>query len=164
MEHAASSAPEFTPEEWELLKGLHFEVFGLVAGSDGRIDRKERAELERQVREGGLVYDPLHRRLLRDILQDEAAWRLAPRAPNRMPTRSAKVKSALRRHLTPGQYQRFIESLFRSGLEVARASGSSRLRGGPVSREERSALTAFAVQYELDSGALRDWLGLEDRD
>lgn len=153
---------QFTEHEWELLKRLHFQVFGLVAGSDGVVDRKERSELERQLLTGEVVTDPLHRLLLTDLLKDDSATRLSHVAPNRMPSAPKTIKAILRSRLTDDEYRSFIGSLFSSGLEVARASGSGPLGLGPrISSEERAALLAFAVQYELDAEVLARQLGVE---
>lgn len=150
----------FTEPEWTLLKRLHFQVFALVAGSDGTIDRREMAELKRQLDTGGLVADPLHRRLLVDIVRDDPDSYRVDLIPNRMPAFASQVKGILHDHLSPTEYQGFIESLFASGLRVARSSGTNPLGfGKAVSKDERAALAAFAVQYDLDSDALQRRLG-----
>lgn len=152
----------FTEPEWTLLKRLHFQVFALVAGSDGTIDRREMAELKRQLDTGGLVADPLHRRLLVDIVKDDPNSYRVDLTPNRMPGFASQVKEILRDHLSPSEYQGFVESLFASGLRVARSSGTNPLGfGRAVSKDERAALAAFAVQYDLDSDALQRRLGFD---
>ena len=151
----------FTTEEWDLLKLLQFQVFSLVAGADGRIDRKEQAELERQVRSGDFVADPLHRSLLTDLFQEGADAYLPRTAPNRMPPTHDRVKATLRAHLSQEEYDSFLRSLFSSGVRVAEASGTGPFGvGRAVSREERSALSAFAMQYDLDLEALAAHLGI----
>lgn len=154
----------FTGDEWELLKVLPFQVFGLVAGSDGVIDRKERKALERQLRSAEVVANPLHRSLLHDILLEDI--RVHPSAsPSRMPGVAKSVKAVLRSHLDEEEYRDFIDSLFLSGLDVAHSSRGLRLGfGSQVSATENAALAAFAVQYELDSSAVRRRLGLDPHD
>jgi hypothetical protein len=152
---------KFTDREWELLKQLHFQVFGLVAGSDGVIDRKERAVLERQLRSGELVSNPLHRRLLTDILKEDVRGNARPTISSPILTPTGSLKDLLRDRLTDSEYHDFINSLFAFGLEVARASGGGPLGlTGPISPEEDAALNAFAVEYELDSDSLRRRLGI----
>ncbi len=153
---------KFTAQEWELLKQLHFQVFGLVAGSDGVIDRKERAVLDRQLRSGELVANPLHRSLLTDILREDVRGNARSTISSPILTPTGSLKDLLRDRLTDSEYHDFINSLFGFGLEVARASGAGPLGlTGPVSPAEDAALNAFAVQYELDSDALRKRLGIK---
>ena len=152
---------DFTPNEWEMLKHLHYQVFSLVAGSDGHVDRKEWAALERQLQQGPMVENPLHRRLLVDILKD-GADRITDTGLNRMPPMPQTVKAVLRRRLSNEEYHDFIDSLFAAGLDVARASGAGLFGlGNPVSAAEKAALNAFAVQFDLDSKALRGRLGID---
>lgn len=42
---------KFTQKEWQLLKLLPFQVFVLVAGADGRIDKNEVAQLRKDLQD-----------------------------------------------------------------------------------------------------------------
>ena len=147
---------KFTQEEWELLKLLPFQVFILVAGADGRIDKEEVAQLQKDFREAPFYKDALHKELFIDILSSDINA-LIKEAGNvtRLAERTSQIKALLKQKLTPEEYQRFVGSMFINGVKVARASGGGVLGlGDKVSAEEKRALAAFAATFELQLGNL----------
>jgi hypothetical protein len=151
----------FTQEEWQLLKLLPFQVFVLVAGADGRIDKEEVAQLQKDLRDAPFYKDVLHRELFVDILSSDINALIKEAADaTKLAERAGKMKAILQQKLTPEEYQRFVGSMFINGLKVARASGGGILGlGDKVSEEEKRALTMFATVFELDVGSLSKLFG-----
>jgi hypothetical protein len=151
----------FTQEEWQLLKILPFQVFVLVAGADGRIDKEEVAQLQKDLRDAPFYKDVLHRELFVDILSSDINALIKEAADaTKLAERAGKMKAILKQKLTPEEYQRFVGSMFINGLKVARASGGGILGlGDKVSEEEKRALTMFATLFELDVGNLSKLFG-----
>jgi len=147
---------KFSQEEWELLKLLPFQVFIMVAGADGRIDKEEVAQLQKDFRDAPFYKDALHKELFIDILSSDINA-LIREAGNvtKLLERSSQMKAILKQKLTPEEYQRFLGSMFMNGVKVARASGGGILGlGDKVSEEEKRALATFAATFELDLGNL----------
>ncbi len=147
---------KFTQEEWQLLKLLPFRVFVLVAGADGRIDKGEVEQLQKDFRDAPFYKDPLHRELFIDILSSDINALIQEAADvSKLAEQSSQMKAILKEKLTPEEYQRFLGSMFINGLKVARASGGGPLGlGEKVSEEEKRALTMFATVFELDLAAV----------
>ena len=144
---------KFTQEEWQLLKLLPFQVFVLVAGADGRVDKEEVAQLQKDLRDAPFYKDPLHRELFVDILSSDINSLIREAADaTKLPARASQMKTILQQKLTPEEYQRFIGSMFINGVKVARASGGGVLGlGDKVSEEEKRALALFAAMFDLDA-------------
>lgn len=144
---------KFTQEEWQLLKLLPFQVFVLVAGADGRVDKEEVAQLQKDLRDAPFYKDPLHRELFVDILSSDINSLIREAADaTKLPARASQMKTILQQKLTPEEYQRFIGSMFINGVKVARASGGGILGlGDKVSEEEKRALALFAAMFDLDA-------------
>jgi hypothetical protein len=147
---------KFSQEEWELLKLLPFQVFIMAAGADGRIDKEEVAQLQKDFRDAPFYKDELHKELFIDILSSDINA-LIREAGNvtKLLERSSQMKAILKQKLTPEEYQRFLGSMFMNGVKVTRASGGGILGlGDKVSEEEKRALATFAATFELDLGNL----------
>ncbi len=143
---------KFTQEEWGLLKLLPFQVFIMVAGADGRIDKEEVGQLQKDLRDAPFYKDALHKELFMDILSSDINA-LIQEAGNatKLPERLSQMKIILKQKLAPEEYQRFLGSMFMNGVKVARASGGGVLGlGEKVSAEEKRALAVFAANFELD--------------
>jgi len=152
---------KFTQEEWQLLKLLPFQVFVLVAGADGRIDKDEVAQLQKDLREAPYYKDPLHRELFMDILSSDINA-LIKEAANvaKLAERASQMKVTLKEKLRPDEYQRFVASMFINGLKTARASGGGFLGfGDKVSKEEKRALVMFAAMFDLDIESMSKFFG-----
>lgn len=147
---------KFTQEEWQLLKLLPFQVFVLVAGADGRIDKEEVAQLQKDLRDAPFYKDPLHRELFIDILSSDINALITEAADvTKLAARASQMKAILQQKLTPEEYQRFVGSMFINGVKVARASGGGVLGlGDKVSEEEKRALALFATMFDLDAANL----------
>lgn len=147
---------KFTQEEWDLLKLMPFQVFVLVAGADQKIDEKEIAQLNEDMKKAPFYKDPLHRELFIDILTSDAGALIKEAMDvSKFVERANRAKAILKEKLTPDEYQRFVGSMFVDGLKVARASGGGFLgRGDKVSEEEKRALFLFAAILELELESL----------
>ena len=152
---------KFTHEEWQLLKILPFQVFIMVAGADGRIDKDEIAQLQKDLRDAPFYKDELHKELLIDILSSDInALIKEAGAATKVAERTSQMRTILQQKLTPDEYQRFLGSMFLNGLRVARASGGGALGlGDKVSKEEKGALVTLATIFELDLGSLSNLFG-----
>jgi len=152
---------KFTHEEWQLLKILPFQVFIMVAGADGRIDKDEIAQLQKDLRDAPFYKDELHKELLIDILSSDINSLIKEAgAATKVAERTSQMRTILKQKLTPDEYQRFLGSMFINGLKVARASGGGALGlGDKVSKEEKNALITFATIFELDLGSLSNLFG-----
>lgn len=152
---------KFTHEEWQLLKILPFQVFIMVAGADGRIDKDEIAQLQKDLRDAPFYKDELHKELLIDILSSDInALIKEAGAATKVVERTNQMRTILKQKLTPDEYQRFLGSMFLNGLKVARASGGGALGlGDKVSKEEKGALITLATIFELDLGSLSNLFG-----
>jgi len=147
---------KFTPEEWEFLKLLPFQVFVLVAGADQKVDEAEVAQLQKDLQDAAFYKDPLHRELFVDILTSDINALIKEAMDlSKFVERANQMKATLKEKLTPEEYQRFVGSMFVNGLRVARASGGGFLgRGDKVSEEEKRALFLFAATFDLDLESL----------
>jgi hypothetical protein len=152
---------KFSPAEWELLKLLPFHIFVMVAGADRKIDEKEIAQLNEDLKTAPYYKDPLHRELFLDILaSDVNALAQEAMDPSKLLQRANQIKAILKEKLTLDEYQRFVASIFVNGLQIARASGGGFLgRGDKVSEEEKLALAAFAAMFELAPDSLSRFFG-----
>lgn len=148
---------KFTAEEWELLKMLPIMVFVLVAGADGKIDQKERNQLEEDIKGAPLYKDPLHQALGIDILtSDFGALLRNSMDSSKFAERAEKMKNILKDKLTKDEYDRFLGSLFINGLKVARSSGGGPLGlGDKVSDSEKHALALFVGMFGLDLSSIK---------
>jgi len=152
---------KFTLEEWELLKLLPFQVFVLVAGADEKVDEKEVAQLQKDLRDAPYYKDPLHRELFVDILSSDLNALIKEAMDlSKFVERANQMKATLKEKLTPDEYQRFVGSMFINGLKVARASGGGVLGlGDKVSEEEKRGLFLFAVTFDLDLDSISKFFG-----
>ena len=143
---------KFTQEEWELLKLLPFQVFYLVAGADGKIDKEEVGQLQKDLRDAPFYKDMLHKELSIDILSSDIKALIKEAGNvNKLAERTSQMKTFLKQKQTPEEYQKFLGSLFMNGVKVARASGGGVLGlGDKISAEEKRALGAFAAIFELE--------------
>lgn len=147
---------KFSSEEWEDLKLLPYVVFIAVAGADGKVDEKEVGEFAMQVTQGASLKDPLHRELIVDIAGSLGDMMSQAQSRSR-PDFIATTKGVLKSKLTEDEYQRFIGSLFVSGLRVAKASGP--WFGDNLSKEEMQMLTAFGSSWDLDVNSISKHFG-----
>jgi hypothetical protein len=152
---------KFSEAEWELLKLLPFHVFVMVAAADSKIDDKEVARMNEDLKTAPYYKDPLHKELFVDILSSDVnALIQEAMDPSKLLERANQIKAILKDRLTLDEYQRFVASMFICGLNVARASGGGFLgRGDKVSDEEKLALSAFAAMFELAPESLSRFFG-----
>ena len=148
----------FSTEEWEDLKTLPIVVCVLTAAADGKVDQKEAREIVRQLREGAALKDELHRELIVDLASSGG---VAQKGMDRQGAENIveRVKGALKAKLSDDEYQRFISSLFLSGMRVASSSGGFLGMGDKVSKEEKAMLGAIATLFDLDPVAIRKHFG-----
>lgn len=151
----------FTAEEWSLLKTLPFHVFILVAGSDKKIDKKEKEQLKQHLESAPYYKDALHREVAVDILSSDMEGLIRQAADfSQFAARASRIKEFLREKLSSDEYQRFVASLFVDGLKIARASGGGPFGlGDKVSDEEKVALAALATVFDLDLSRLSEHFG-----
>jgi hypothetical protein len=143
----------FSAQEWQDLRVVPLAAFYLVAGADGKVDEKEVAAFVTELAAGAALKDELHRELALDIASD-VQTALASAQANAQ-GHVARAKGILKAKLSADEYQRFVGSLFISGLKVARASGGGFLGlGDKISEEEKAALAVFATVWELDPASL----------
>jgi hypothetical protein len=141
----------FEAEEWENLKFIPVAVFFLVAGADGKVDKKEIEAFATQVGRGTMLKDPLHRELIVDIAGNLEGVLGNVKNLKQAENFVQKSKDTLKAKLSEDEYQRFIASLFVSGIGIARASGGAFLgMGNKVSEEEKTALAKFGIAWDLD--------------
>ncbi len=134
----------FTTEEWELVKCVPIQAFGVVAGVDSGVDEKESEEFSGRMVRGALGYkDPLHRELAQSLVADDMS-KLIQKASE---TGVGETKAILKSKLSAEQYQSFLGSIFIDSVAVANASGTP---GAAVSEAEASMLVAFAMAWDLD--------------
>ena len=143
---------KFASEDWELLKMLPIMVFIMVAGADGNIDDKEKAQLVEDIKKAPFYTDPLHKELGMAIISSDFGELLKKSMDmSKLTERASKMKDALKDKLTKDEYDRFLGSMFINGLKVARSSGGGALGlGDKVSDEEKTALAFFAAMFDLD--------------
>ena len=147
----------FTDEEWELVKMVPFQAFGMVAGADGEVDKAEAEELFKRMTGGAMGYkDPLHKAVAMDIVGKD--W--GPLIKGSMDPAVAhpeKIKTLLREKLTFQEYQSFLGSIFIDVVNVAKASGGGGVlkKKSPISEEEEKALQAILVFYGIDMQAVK---------
>lgn len=146
----------FADNEWAVIRSLPIQVFGFVAGADGKIDRDEINDLIDQIAEADRLPSPLHRAIMRSISREKDFWSVLQHAESYAEAmeKSREIKRILRNALSPDEYDAFMRSLFWSGLEIAQASGGGPFGlMSPVSRSEQSKLDAFAELYEFEPNA-----------
>lgn len=146
----------FTAEEWELLKLLPIKVFLMVASADGKIDEKEIAQFDENLRKAPYLLDPLHKELFVDLCTSDFSALINQATDQaKFTDRLVKIKACLQEVLTPEEYERFVGSMFIGGCQIANASGGGFLgRGSKVSQEEQTALTNFANAFGLTPASL----------
>jgi tellurite resistance protein len=140
----------FTTEEWQELRVIPVVSFYLVAGADGNVDKDEVTAFIKQVTMGAALKDELHRELAVDIASDLEGSLKAAEA--NVEGHVERAKAILSNKLSVDEYQKFIGSLFISGMKVAAASGGT-------SQEEKVALGAFAAVWGLDPSSLKKHFG-----
>ena len=150
---------KFTADEWGLVKTLPFQVWALVAGADGNVDRDELKFLDQDLKSGAIAYkDPLLRELAADFFtSSDTADGVITAAVDAWKSEDTvgEIKALLDEKLTQDERERFFGSLFILGRDTARASGGS--KGGifksatdPISDEEKNALFLFTMRYGID--------------
>ena len=146
----------FADNEWAVIRTLPIQVFGFIAGADGKIDRDEINDLIDQIAEADRLPSPLHRAIMQSISREKDFWSLLQLAESYAETmeKSREIKRILKNALRPDEYEAFMRSLFWSGLEIAQASGGGPFGlMSPVSKSEQSNLDAFAELYEFEPNA-----------
>ena len=132
-----------------------FYSFWLVAGADDNIDDEEFQCFWEQLNRASDFSDELHRELAVDIVGNYDEVRKNWEGLDDLPGVVESIRKMLKEKLSVEQYQRFIASLFLSGVRIARASGESPGEmDDKVSREERVALISFAAAFDLDAGSI----------
>lgn len=151
---------KFTEDEWKILKILPLIAPVLVAGIDGKIDEMEKAEMDKQLKEAVWLKDPLHKELLIDLGRSDLDFVLEDAMSVPRSEFISKVKGILKSKLTTDEYQRFIGSMFISGIKVAKASGGGFLGlGDKMSKDEAKALALFAALFDLDPKSIEKHFG-----
>lgn len=143
----------FTTEEWESVRCVPVQAFGIVAGADADADSREFGEFADRMLRGGMTYkDPLHREVAQEFASDDLQKRVRLAAQ----TEVAETKALLRSKLSPEEYQGFLGSIFIDAVAVARASGTP---GEEVSEPEQAMLMAFAMAWDLDFQVIQRLFG-----
>jgi len=141
---------EFSERQWDLLKHLPFQIFVIVAGADGIIDEKEVRKFQKQFKNAESLENELHRDLLLSAYAEDMDKYLAASPSAVRNAHNAKsIVPMLTQKLSPADYERFILSLYRSAVEIARASGGGLFRSG-ISKKETKALAAMAEMFGLE--------------
>lgn len=156
---AEAARERFSDKEWALVRTLPLQVFGYIAGADGKIDRDEINDLIDQIAEADSLPSPLHRAIMRSLSAERDFWALLQQASHYADSmeRSRSIKMILKNALTAHEYNGFMQSLFWSALEIAQASGGGPFGiSSPVSRAEKDHLRAFTELYDFEPGATAD--------
>jgi uncharacterized tellurite resistance protein B-like protein len=128
----------FEAHEWEDLRFLPVAVFFMVALADRKVQPEEVAAFAKQVGEGAMLKDPLHRALVVDIAGNLQSVLQSVQNRQQAVDFTQKTKGFLKAKLSDEEYQRFIGSLFISGIQIAKAAGGGFLgMGDKVSAEEK---------------------------
>ncbi len=154
--NAEEMRARFADNEWAVIRMLPIQVFGFIAGADGKIDRDEINDLIDQIAAADRLPSPLHRAIMRSISQEKDFWSVLQHAESYADAmeKSREIKRILKNALTPDEYDAFMRSLFWSALEIAQASGGGPFGlMSPVSKSEQSNLDAFAELYEFEPNA-----------
>lgn len=142
----------FSQAEWDRLRLLPALLFTLVAGADGRVDKKEWQYFRDELAKGHS--HPLLQLIYRELsgLEPQPMMDLASAACADPEHTRLTIKS-LQFRLTPQEYTEFTRALFQAGLGVAKASGGF-LGMGRVSESERLTLLDFGVMFEVELDSL----------
>ena len=134
----------FKPDEWEIVRCVPIQAFGIVAGADMEPDQKEFEEFAKRMLQGGMTYkDQLHREVAQEFASDDLQKRIQKAAEVDV----SQTKALLKGKLSAEEYQSFLGSIFIDALAVARATGAS---GAEVSEQEQTMLAAFGMAWEID--------------
>jgi hypothetical protein len=143
----------FTTDEWEIVRCVPIQAFGIVAGADMNLEQKEFEEFARRMLQGAMTYkDPLHREVAQEFASDDLAKRIQKSSEVEVGT----TKALLKGKLSAEEYQSFLGSIFIDALAVARATGTS---GAEVSEQEQTMLAAFGMAWEIDLAELQRIFG-----
>ena len=150
----------FDPEEWTQLLLFPYVIFALIAGADRVIDKKERAQFQKELDEHCKAADPLQALLYEELKQaDSEALLHQAKEPEHFQARIMGVRKILSTVLTLEEFTSFTCSMFATGLRVAQASGGGWFGlGDPVSPKERAALNLYSTHFGLDSQTLEGYL------
>lgn len=134
----------FTPDEWELVRCVPIQAFGIVAGADMQADQREFEEFAGRMLRGGMTYkDTLHREVAQEFASDDLSKRIEKATQMEI----GGTKTLLRTKLTPQEYQSFLGSILIDAVAVARASGEA---GKEIGDQEQTMLAAFGMAWEID--------------
>ena len=153
---AEAARARFPDQEWALVRTLPLQVFGFIAGADGKIDRDETNDLIDQIAEADSLPSPLHRAIMRSLSTERDFWSLLQHASNYTVSleKTREIKTLLKNALAPHEYNLFMQSLFWSALEIAQSSGGGPFGiTNPVSRAEQEHLQAFTDLYDFEPGS-----------
>jgi hypothetical protein len=134
----------FATEEWELVRCVPIQAFGIVAGADREPDPKEFEEFAGRMLRGAMTYkDVLHREVAQEFAGDDLGKRIQMAAETEVGT----TRELLRSKLSAEEYQSYLGSIFIDALAVARAMGTA---GSEISEQEQTMLAAFGLAWEID--------------
>lgn len=141
---------EFSERQWDLLQHLPFQIFAIVAGADGTIDEKEVQRFRDQFARAEELENDLHREVLNSAsAQDLSRYVSTSPSAIRNAYNAKAIVPWLKEKMDAPDYEAFILSLYRSAIDIARASGGGLFKSS-ISAEEKDALFVLADMFELE--------------
>lgn len=137
---------EFTPEEFETLKRSLLLIFFVVAGSDGKVDKREFTTFIKALTDVERFGSALFNRVVTNIIANIPA--LAAAIVAERPDYLAefqRVKDIVDAKLPAEEGLEFKVALLKVGHEIASSSGGFLGFGSKISKQEKAALLAIAV-------------------
>lgn len=148
----------FSPDEWELLKSIPMNAFLVIAGADGGLDANEAQTFMAEIGASTFLKDELHRELMAGM--NDGFMSIMAAASEYTPESRERMKALLRARLSTDEYQRFFASVFISAIGIARASGGHAAGSAAnANREEKEALIAWGVLWDLDPASVSKYFG-----
>ena len=149
INNEAAAAREAIPaSEFEFINRLPLLIFVMVAGADGKIDKKETATFADVLRLpvcGRVFKSPLFKALV--LFGDHSPENAKPRHLNS--DYAWEVASIVRRHLNAQQLKSFSEDAEALALIIAGASGGFLGFGDKISRSEHRAIGELRRAFKL---------------
>jgi hypothetical protein len=144
----------FSEDEWRNLLYTPVVVFGIVAGADGSIDKKEIKQFQDELIKGIVVDNRFMQQIMAEVLpvvpellQDVLTVKVDPKEVLENITRAIDAKLPLK-----DAYE-FKLALVMTGKEIAEASGGFLgMFGSKMSKEEEQALAAISLIIGLVPG------------
>jgi hypothetical protein len=152
----------FDADEWQKLRSLPLQVWGVVAMADKKVDHREAEEMTKRLAAAAAGDpDPLLREVAADLLSGgPPAFERSLRASlDASQTHPEQVKRLLREKLSDSEYQGFFGSLFADAVMLARSGRKRLFKRSGINKNEMEMLRALAGFWEIDLDAAADRFG-----